>query len=48
MSNGPLDGATPVIRAKTKKSAAEFMKFLHAGMGPPSVTALQDLPTGGD
>ena len=29
------DGATPVIRAKTKKSAMEFMKFLHAGMDHP-------------
>ena len=29
------DGATPVICAKTKKSAREFMKFLHAGMDHP-------------
>ena len=29
------DGATPVIRAKTKKSATEFMKFLHEGMDHP-------------
>ena len=29
------DGATPVIHAKTKKSAMEFMKFLHAGMDHP-------------
>ena len=29
------DGATPVICAKTKKSATEFMKFLHAGMDHP-------------
>ena len=29
------DGATPVICAKAKKSATEFMKFLHCGMDHP-------------